>query len=209
MDIFIKNLKEQFQSPLPGKDAQYEMATAFRYNLTSPPENASKAAVMALFYQKNNIPHFCLIQRVSTNIQDRHSGQISFPGGKFEIDDKNLKHTAIRETYEEIGIAPDDIHVVGKLTELYIPVSNFLVFPYLGYTNTSPKFLLQESEVENIIEVPFQLIQEKSTRQLIDLKISGNITLKKVPYFNVYGKVVWGATAMILNELVHLVKGID
>jgi len=209
MNVFIENLKKQFKFPLPGKKVQYEMATAFRNNLKPPPENASKAAVMTLFYQKNNSPHFCLIQRVSTNKQDRHSGQISFPGGKYEPEDKDLEYTALRETYEEIGVPIDEIHVIGELTELYIPVSNFLVFPFVGYINTIPNFALQESEVENIIEIPFQLIKEKDTRQLTDIKVSANLTLKKVPYFNVYGKVVWGATAMILNELTHMVKAID
>ncbi len=204
MDAFIKNLQTQLQAPLPGRDAQYKMAHFVRQKYKPAPETATKAAVLALFYQKNNEPHLVLIERVSTNKNDRHGGQMSFPGGKQDPDDKDIAFTALRETEEEVGIPIQKIELIGELTDLYIPVSNFLVQPFVGYLNEAPNFKAQETEVKNIIEVPYSLLQNSETRQKIDLKLSTNMTLRGVPYFNVFGKVVWGATAMMLSELLEL-----
>jgi len=204
MDAFIKTLQTQLQAPLPGRAAQYKMAHFVRQQYKPAPETATKAAVLALFYEKNKEPHLVLIERVSTNKNDRHSGQMSFPGGKQDADDKDISYTALRETEEEIGIPIKDVQIIGRLTNLYIPVSNFLVHPFVAYLEETPVFNAQESEVNQIVEVPFSLLQDKATRQKIDLRISTNMTLKGVPYFNVFGKVVWGATAMMLSELLEL-----
>ena len=147
-----------------------------------------------------------LIQRVSSNPNDRHGGQIGFPGGKQEESDKSLEMTAIRETEEEIGIKGNDVQVLGNLTELYIPVSNFLVYPYVGYLSYTPEFKRQETEVNLILEVPFAHFLDPSIRQVIDLQVRKNITLKNVPYFNINGKVLWGATAMMMSELVEVAR---
>ncbi|NUO03749.1 MAG: CoA pyrophosphatase, partial [Saprospiraceae bacterium] len=132
MDAFIQHLQTRLKQPLPGQEAQYRMARAFRPVTVSPPENAALAGVLALFFPKNDEWQLALIERVVTHAGDRHSGQISFPGGKYEAADGILMNTALREAHEEVGIAPEEVKMLGPLTELYIPVSNFLVHPFVG-----------------------------------------------------------------------------
>lgn len=207
MQAFIKQVRTNFQNPLPGQAAQYKMAHVVRHSYKPAPETATLASTLALFYPKKSEWHIVLIERVSSNPNDRHKGQISFPGGRFDDTDKDPSYTALRETYEEVGVAPDQVNLLGKLTDLYIPVSNFLVKPFVGFTEDTPKFIPQISEVKSILEIPLDLFLDKATIQKKDLKIANNITLRKVPYYNVYGKVVWGATAMMISELLEVING--
>nr|MBA3899673.1 CoA pyrophosphatase [Bacteroidota bacterium] len=137
-----------------------------------------------------------------------HSGQISFPGGKFELADKTENITALRETREEIGIDDTKIQILGSLTKLYISPSNFLVSPFIGYLHSRPVFYPDAREVEIIIEVElsnlikaFSHIKEKSIKTSADLMISA-------PSIDVLGHQVWGATAMISSEFIEVVKRI-
>lgn len=147
------------------------------------------------------------IERRSNNPNDRHSGQISFPGGKYEQEDVNYEATALRETEEEVGVDQGKIEILGSLTDLYIPVSNFQVFPYVGMTEETPEFELQTSEVSSILEVPFEQLTDPGIVGVKDLKIGSHLTLKGVPYFDVQEHVVWGATAMMLSELLEVWRG--
>ena len=205
-DRLIHILEENLQGGLPGQEVQYQMAHVIRRRHESAPANARKAGVLALFYPKASAWHIVLIERSSSHPDDRHGGQISFPGGKFEAGDCTLDNTALREAKEEVGVDPNSVKLIGELTELYIPVSNFLVKPYVGYTYTTPQFRPQLSEVRSIVEVPIELLKQPEARQVKDLQLTENITLRKVPYFKVYDKVVWGATAMMLNELLEVMK---
>ena len=193
------------KQPLPGRLAQFKMSHVVRRKEQIIPENARIACTLVLLYPKKEEWHLVLIQRTSHNPNDRHGGQISFPGGQQEENDASLSATAIREAQEEIGADPSKITLLGGLTDLYIPVSNFKVYPFVAYTNERPNFELQESEVQAIIEVPLSVLQDEKTRQLTNIKISERITLKEVPYFNVGGKVVWGATAMMLSEFLEAI----
>lgn len=206
MQKFINQLQYQLTQPLPGEAAQWKMAHVVRTRpkASTIPQNAKKAGVLALFYEKDNQPHVVLTKRTSTHPKDKHSGQMSFPGGRYEAEDLDMGHTALRETEEEIGIPRNRIQLLGALTPLYIPVSNFEVFPYVGFLDEKPHFQLQDTEVQQVVEAPMSLLQEPSTRQEIDLHINPQITLQGVPYFNVFGHVVWGATAMMLNELLEV-----
>lgn len=209
MKSFVEHIQRQLNLPLPGVEAQYKMAHAVRKNPRPFPENARKAGVMALFYEKEGEPHIVLIKRVVTNANDKHSGQISFPGGKYEEQDINMSQTALRETEEEIGVLANKIQLLGALTTLYIPVSNFLVYPFVGYLSETPQFNLQLTEVDSIIEIPFSSFHDISIRKQTDLKISSQITLNKVPYFSIDNHVIWGATAMILSELIDVVEAVS
>lgn len=172
------------------------------------PDSARKAGVLAMFYPNAQGEwHLALIERVSHHPGDRHGGQISFPGGRYEEGDGTLMQTALRETREEIGVDTSDVKVLGALTELYIPVSNYLVHPFVGILPYTPVFSPQWSEVQSVVEASLESLLQASTRQITDLQLSTNILLKEVPYFNVSGKVVWGATAMILNELLEVMEG--
>ncbi len=161
---------------------------------------------MAVFYPDNqSVTHLALILRKT--YRGVHSNQVGFPGGRIEEIDKNLKHTALRETEEEIGIPIHEIKVLKRLTRLYIPPSDFWVYPYVGLVESTPVFKPQETEVEQILEVALQdLLNEES---LITKKLSTSYAEEiEVPAFFLGGHVVWGATAMMLSELKDMLKTI-
>lgn len=203
---FITELTDKLQQPLPGQEAQYKMAHLARRNAVPPPPNARQAAVLALFFPKNADWHLVFIERDNSNPNDRHGGQISFPGGKYEEGDASLQYTAIREAHEEVGVHPEKVEIIGELTDLYIPVSNFKVNPFVGFVDYTPTFRPQVEEVSDVLEVPFKLLRDYSIQKTTDLRIANNITLRGVPYFDLFGKVLWGATAMMLSELLEVVR---
>lgn len=206
MRHFIDRLAQNLQRPLPGQPAQYRMAHAVRRHQSSPPPDARQAGVMALLFPAQGHWHLTFIQRVASNPNDRHSGQISFPGGKREPSDESLLQTALRETHEEIGVSPVEVTVLGALTPLYIPVSNFEVHPFVGYAEAPPVFSPQASEVTAVLTMPIDYFSDPANMRKTDLTVAPNITLKSVPYFDLNGEVLWGATAMILSELLAVAE---
>jgi len=202
----IDKIRHKLSQTLPGRIAQLKMAPALRQHYKGAPDDATVACVLVLLFPKNDNWHFTLIQRVSHK-KDRHSGQISFPGGRLEEDDKSLLAGALREAEEEVGVARDEINVLGKLTQLYIPVSNFLVHPFVGFLEKMPEFVPQPSEVDSILEIPVAELNKKENKKTRDISGGRNIILKNVPYFDFEGKVVWGATAMMLSEFEWVVFG--
>lgn len=159
---------------------------------------------MAVFYPNDqHLTHLVLILRKT--YRGVHSNQVGFPGGRVEVYDKNLKHTALRETEEEVGISKDDVRVIKKLTKLYIPPSDFWVHPYVGIIDKTPILKPQESEVEKILEV--NLDDFLNEENLIIQKLSTSYASEiEVPAYMLNGHVVWGATAMMLSELKELLK---
>lgn len=201
----ISNLKNL---ELPGVEAQHKLAPLLRINelasIDIKAKKPNKAGVMALFYpNKQDITNLVLILRKT--YKGVHSNQVGFPGGRVENYDKNLKHTALRETEEEVGIPKDEVRVVKKLTKLYIPPSNFWVHPYVGLIDKTPKLIPQESEVEKILEVDLEDFLDE--RNLISQELSTSYAKNiQVPAFSLNGHIVWGATAMMLSELKELLK---
>jgi len=193
---------------LPGEAVQFKMAPMERLaelkRIAVQKQSAKKAGVLALFYpSEENKTTLALILRKT--YKGVHSAQIGFPGGKYEEEDDTLKETALRETEEEIGVKRDAVFVLKQLTDVYIPPSNFFVQPFLGITNSTPKFKLQEDEVEDIIEVPLLHFMDDSikTIQTLSTSYAKNI---EVPAFTLNGHLVWGATAMMLNEIREMLK---
>ena len=161
-------------------------------------DNHKLAAVLILFYPSENGVAFPLIQRPSYD--GVHSGQVGLPGGKRELEDADLGQTALRETHEEIGVNPSNIQLLGSLTEIFIPPSNFLVHPYVGVTGTEPRFKPDSIEVSEIFT---SSITELTSPNLIgQTKVSVGKGIRiDTPYFQIDNRVVWGATAMMLSEL--------
>jgi len=193
---------------LGGLKAQFLMAPKMRLQFSEEKIKASnpkKAAVLALFYPDiNNETNFLLTLRASYN--GTHSAQISFPGGKIDKDDLNAQHTAVRETFEEVGVNPTDIKIIKNLTQTYIPPSNFLVTPYIGGLNYTPNFKTN-NEVETIIEVKLSdLLNDKN----VIVKNMSTSYMKNIdiPCFKLNNYIVWGATAMILSEIKQLLKAL-
>lgn len=202
----IEKIHQRLQLPLPGRSAQIQMAPGIRQHYKAPPEDALVACVMVLLFPKNEDWNFTLIQRVPHE-KDRHSGQISFPGGRLEKDDPSLEYGALREAEEEVGIPKEQIKMLGRLTELYIPVSNFLVHPFVGYLENTPQYIPQPTEVASILEIPVGELNRMENRKKVDMRPAKNVILKNVPYFDFSGNVVWGATAMMLSEFERVVFG--
>lgn len=189
---------------MPGRAAQLRMAHITRRMYVEAPADARQAGVLAVLFQKNEVWQVVLIERRQVR-GDQHGGQIGFPGGKYEPEDPNLEQTALRETEEEVGIRQQDIKMLGKLTELYIPVSNFQVHPFVGYLEYEPAFVLQKDEVSAVLTVPFSEFRKQDAIKTTDIRIGEYLMLKNVPYFNIEGKVLWGATAMMLSELLEII----
>jgi len=203
----IDKIQEKFSGTLPGRAAQYRMAHVGRDHPAPDINKTKKAAVVILLYPNEaGNTQLVLIQRVF-HPKDRHSGQISLPGGKLEVSDPSPKAAALRELEEELGVPSSNVTILGQLSDLHISVSNFLVYPFLGVTNKRPEFIPQLTEVHAIIETPLEIFLEKSMRQKKNLKLPNGTILKNVPYFDIQGHTVWGATAMILNEFSELLSG--
>lgn len=185
---------------LPGREAQYRMAPVNRSRETLDISGANyrPSAVLVLFCQDANGRLFLpLIERMVYS--GVHSGQVALPGGKFEERDGNLQNTALRECREEIGI--EGAEVLGQLTQLHIPVSGFMVQPFLGvYRPPAPEFIGQEREVKKLINLEVAHLLSPGIVKTGQVNLPNNLKMQ-VPYFDVNGHMVWGATAMILSEL--------
>lgn len=205
IDPFIKKIEKRLQQPLPGQAAQMKMAPHSRRGKMPIPDDVRLAGVMAALFQKENKWHVVFIER-NPNDKDQHGGQISFPGGKAELEDGTMLQTALRETEEEVGILQNKIKVLGALSELYIPVSNFKVYPFVGFLDEQPIYKIQESEVSRVIETPLALFSDPKFQKKKDIQINKYLTLKDVPYYEVEEKALWGATAMMMSELVAVIE---
>jgi 8-oxo-dGTP pyrophosphatase MutT (NUDIX family) len=203
----IEALRAQLRLPLPGEDAQYRMAPSYRPRLKRDEINALMpriSGVLVLLYEKNGELHLVFTKRKS--YEGVHSGQMSFPGGKKDEGDTDLIHTALRETDEEIGIPPTQIELLGSLSELYIPPSNFLVYPSVGFTPVIHSFRPQESEVEEVVEIPLSFFMDtKNVSQQTEIKLF-NGAIVRVPAYVFNNHIIWGATAIMLSEFTYVVE---
>jgi 8-oxo-dGTP pyrophosphatase MutT (NUDIX family) len=206
-DLFIRQLEERVKSPLPGTEAQLRMASTMRHkelNLLYDISTATRSAILILLYPFSGRLHTVFILRQTYN--GVHSGQVSFPGGRKENNDISLIHTALREAQEEVNINSSEVRVLGTLSELYIPPSNFLVLPVIGYSKIRPDFIPDPTEVAQIIEADISFLFDNTLLKSKVLEIKGHKI--EAPYFDVHGHTVWGATAMILSELKEVIQSI-
>lgn len=168
-------------------------------------KNPKLAAVNILLYLKDNEWHFPLIVR-SINENDRHSGQISLPGGKKEPEDPDFSFTAKRETSEEMGIDMHYVRIIREMSPIYIPPSNFYVHSFISYTKKNPQFFLQETEAVELIEFPIaSLLSLPDQPKMLALPSTKGY---EVPVIDFNGYIIWGATAMILSEFSNLLKNV-
>ena len=198
-----QKLQIRFLNNLPGKDEQWRMRVTSdkSYNFDNTEEDAIQSAVLILLYEENGVICFTLTERTQT--VEHHRGQISLPGGARETDEK-LSSTAIRETQEEIGIYADDVDIIGALSPLFVPVTGFIINPFVGIINANFDPQPAPEEVETVISVHVNELlnddnelQEKRNLRGYDMNI---------PYFLLSGHKVWGATAMILSEFKTVLK---
>ncbi len=207
-DRFKVLLQNEIRKGLPGTEVQWEMASSDRMVRNfprTPGPDAAVAAVLILLYPYNGSIHTVFMQR--HNYPGVHGGQISFPGGKKEPADKDIIHTALREAEEETGVDPSKINVIGTLTPLFIPVSNILVTPVIGWTDKRPDFSHQVEEVVFLFDADIRRFLKPSIVKIKPFEIRGEML--DVKYFDYDGHVIWGATAMMLNELLTIIKARD
>ena len=204
------NFKEKINSlktrELGGLEAQFKMAPKLRLQYNKEKIEAQKpkrAAVLALFYpNEEQTTTLLLTQRAS--YKGTHSAQISFPGGKIEKSDINLAETALREAYEEVGVSKSSIKIIRELTDVYIPPSNFLATPFIGFSDNKPTFVLNH-EVENIIEITIDDLLDNNNISTINLTTSYMKNID-VPCFKINNYIIWGATGMMLSEIKELLQ---
>ena len=204
---FLQFVPKLIDAKLPAFEAHIKMAPLDRLEslkkIDFGDNNPRIAAVLMLFYPKNDTTHLVLIVRNS--YEGVHSAQIAFPGGKYEHDDDDFAYTALRETHEEVGIHPDKIEILKPFTELYIPPSNFMVHPFLGLSKEELVFVPEPSEVAEIIELPLSIFLSDAI--VVDTNLSTSYADNiSIPAFKIENHIVWGATAMMLSELKEVLK---
>lgn len=197
MNLSLENIRVALQRPLPGLAAQIKLAPEYRLPglRNDPPADARMAGVLILLYPHHGEWHFPLMKRVEDGLT--HSGQISLPGGSQEAGE-SIRETALREACEEIGAACTEVEVLGQLTTLYIPPSNFLVTPTVSCVDHRPDFHLEPGEVRELIEVPLATLFDPQVIKREPWLLRGMQV--EVPFYQIGPHKVWGATAMMLSE---------
>ena len=202
----LSHVKRALRGPLLGEIAQQQMAPAVingggGVNRWEDPEDCREAGVLILLYPHATLTptpelHLVLIRR--PDYPGVHSGQIALPGGRKEPDE-TIQYTALREAYEEVGISIQQVDILGQLSPLYTPPSNFCIYPFVGFSQHRPAFKPDQREVAEIIEVPLRLFFDPALRREENWHL-GEYGERRVPFYHIFQHKVWGATAMILSE---------
>ena len=198
----ILYLEQRLRRVLPGRAAHRKMSPVLRERLKAlgvGGRTCREGAVLALLFPFSGGTGLVLTKRPDS--MSVHAGQISLPGGRRE-EGEELVRTALRETEEEIGVAASEVKVLGPMTPLYIPPTNYCVHPFVGYLDRRPMYRISEEEVERTIEVPLERLLDPSTRRQEVWTLRDRPV--EVPYFRLGPETVWGATAMMLMEFVEL-----
>ncbi len=205
-EAFIGGLSEKFKRPLPGKIAHNKLLPLSRRNYPENPDfsKAKKSSILSLFYPDQDKIMLVFIKRPLYD--GVHSGQIAFPGGQFEKTDFDVRETALRETMEEVGIPGENISIIGQLSQLYIPPSNFLVNPFVGYLNELPIFKIDQKEVHEVFALNIEDLLKEKNLQIRE--VSGKDYSFLAPCYYVDDRLIWGATSMMLSELIDVIRSL-
>ncbi|MBC5841116.1 CoA pyrophosphatase [Flavobacterium sp. F-380] len=206
---FLEHVAYLAEAQLPAMKAHAIMAPIERLETLQNPINVINtprtAAVLMLLYPKKGETHLVLIVRNA--YEGVHSAQVAFPGGKYEDTDSDFAYTALRETQEEVGVNPQEVELIKPFTPMYIPPSNFMVHPFLGFAKQELRFVPDPSEVARIIELPLAVFLDESI--VIETRLATSYAKEiSVPAFNIEETIVWGATAMMLSELKEVLKSV-
>jgi len=199
----VKRINENIKKGLPGSAVQNRMAPSLPGGLLlrrSPDKSTRNSAILISLFPSEKKINTLLIKR--SIYRGPHSGQVSFPGGKFEETDASFFHTALRETEEEIGLKPNQVEIIGTLTPLFVPVSNLLVYPIIGAIERFPDLHLNVQEVEYTFQVDINEFK-KSENHSVKTMCINKIPIS-APYYSVCNEDIWGITAMIISEFTEL-----
>ena len=206
-DSFKRALEDRLQLPLPGAAAQDGMSSRVRMPLEAYLEKNpgyKTSAVLMLLYPIDRVVHTMIIRRPS--YEGIHSGQLALPGGKKDEEDADVLATALRETKEEVGVVVQTNDVIGKLTPLYIPPSNFLVHPFVAWLDARPRFTPDPREVDVILEVQLSAFIDPAIKARKRIYIGTN-TYIDAPSYVLGENNLWGATAMMFAEMEAILEG--
>lgn len=194
------DIRNALAGELPGNKAHLEMMPYKRISGMEAREslNPRQSAVMTLLFEKDNEVQMLFILRAV--YKGAHSGQVAFPGGKMEPEDESLLVTALRETWEEIGIPREEIELLGELTEVYIPPSNFLAKPFVGWVNDISKIKIHDREVQEVMTISLRELFAPENRITKSIHLPVYDVTVEAPCFDVLGHTLWGATALMVNE---------
>tara|TARA_B100000579_G_scaffold217148_1_gene177599 strand:+ start:591 stop:1232 length:642 start_codon:yes stop_codon:yes gene_type:complete len=210
----IKNIKKKLKSKLPGIDSWNRMAVKpingkniinnkivkyEKFLSKNKINEMKKAAVLVCFFKRKDEYYLPLIRRPMH--EKNHPGQIALPGGAME-ENETLENTALREAFEEVGIIPDNVEILGKMTPLPVPVSKYVITPFIGITNNEPKWNINRQEVDELIILKYTDLIDSNNGYYEDWNLNGNML--RVPIFKIMNKGIWGATAAVLSELIDL-----
>lgn len=208
-DEFLALFKRELLLALPGEKAHQKMAPMGRpvsSIAVKMADQVRESAVAVVLYKHNGSIECILTQR--PEYEGNHSGQVSFPGGKKDPSDLDLEATARRECFEEIGIPEDEGILLGQLTDVFIPVSSFLVKPFVFYHETLPVLRRDEREVAEILSFPLFDLKKEEIISTMEVHLPNGSIYRNIPYFDLANKKVWGATALILSELREVLMAI-
>ena len=209
MHISANILKQKLNKPLPGLSSHLKMAPASRVaeikNIEMHYENARKSAVMILLFHDNNNTKVIFIRR--SYYVGIHAGQIAFPGGRYEDSDLLIENTALREIEEEIGITTDKIEILGRLSDIYVPPSNFLISIFVGYLKEKPVYKIDLREVDEVIEIDLDDFFRKNVIQEKEFVVPPSDTTINALCYNVGNIHLWGASAMVMTEFLDILRG--
>lgn len=208
MQFSKDELKQKFQLPLSGLSSHLKMAPPHRakelVEKKDMTQNAQKSAVLILFFHEQDVLKLVVIRR--SDYVGIHAGQIAFPGGRFDEEDVNVETTALREIEEEIGIPRMDIEIIGRLSDIYVPPSNFLISVFVGFLDKKPIYHLQKREVAEVIEISLKDLFEHGIVKEKDFYVSSVKAATNAPYYDITNAPIWGASAMVMSELIDMLK---
>ena len=201
-DAWKNSLSFILNQPFDATVSHLEMAP-YRKIGFEPSQNPVNSAVGIHFFFDGE-PTLILIERPKT--MRKHAGQIAFPGGKHDDGDIDLVETALRESYEEIGINVENLNSIGSLSTVYIPVSNYLVHSFVFIHHKKPNFVINPDEVSQILEVTLSEILSTQSKSFSDIELQNGLKISNAPCFKIQNKIIWGATSILLNELKHRIS---
>lgn len=208
-DELTRFLEKRVQLPMPGNSAHEKMkptlanGAPLKLSHSTPPR---KGGVLILLYEDEGIVRFPLIQR--PNYEGIHSGQMALPGGRYEEEDQDQFRTALRESDEEIGVDQSKVEIIGSLSEFFVSASNYMVLPVIGKVDFKPKFVPEPREVQDVVTPPISHLADPERIKEKEITVRSGFKMQ-CPYFDLEGRTVWGATAMMLSEMVEILREFD